>query len=260
MLQASLQVLSAACLCPIFPTTERERWTRNRQTKYEEDLVYWLLGIFDVHMPLIYGEGRERALKRLLGFQHNDFSVAFSLFDVPETQYSVAREEELAEMHEKLMSDGSRRVVVLHGLGGIGKTQIAVMYAKRYRDEYSAIFWLNIKDEVSIQQSFTKVARQILRQHHNASRLSAIDLQQDHKEVTEAVKAWPCQPGNTRWLLIFDNFDNPRSACGNNDMGIDIHRFLPEAYQGPVISHYNLSCERGIDNIIMPHSSLRPTC
>lgn len=161
--------------------------------------------------------------------------MTFSLSDAPEIQQFVAREKELAEMREKLMSDGSRRTVVLHGLGGIGKTQTAVAYAKRYRDEYSAIFWLNIKDKVSIQQSFTKVARQISKQHHNTSYPSAVDLQQNDEKVNEAVKAWLSLPGNTRWLLIFDNLDNPRTTNSNDDTGIDIQRFLPEAYQGSVI-------------------------
>lgn len=48
-----------------FPVSEREAWIRGRQTKYEEDMVYSLFGIFDVHMPLIYGEGREKAQRRL---------------------------------------------------------------------------------------------------------------------------------------------------------------------------------------------------
>lgn len=48
-----------------FTVSEREAWIRNRQTKYEEDMAYSLFGIFDVHMPLIYGEGREKAQRRL---------------------------------------------------------------------------------------------------------------------------------------------------------------------------------------------------
>lgn len=138
-------------------------------------------------------------------------------------------------MRTNLNADGSRRVVVLHGLGGIGKTQLAVAYAKRYRDEYSAIFWFNIKDEASIQQSFVKVAKQIMRQHPEDSRLSAVDMQQNQEETTEAVKAWLSLPGNTRWLLIYDNLDNPTLASHAEDAGIDIHRFLPTAYQGSII-------------------------
>ena len=80
----------------------------------------------------------------------------------------MAREDELRDIHEVLRGDGSRRTVVLHGLGGIGKTQLAVAYAKRHKDNYSAIFWLNIKDEDSLKQSFAKVARQILQEHPSA--------------------------------------------------------------------------------------------
>ena len=48
-----------------FSAKERISWAANRQTKREEDEAYSLLGIFDIHMPLIYGEGREKALSRL---------------------------------------------------------------------------------------------------------------------------------------------------------------------------------------------------
>jgi hypothetical protein len=48
-----------------FSVTERMSWVERRQTKREEDMVYSLLGIFKVHMPLIYGEGRDNALARL---------------------------------------------------------------------------------------------------------------------------------------------------------------------------------------------------
>jgi hypothetical protein len=43
---------------------ERMSWAANRRTTRQEDAAYSLLGIFDIHMPLIYGEGR-KAMKRL---------------------------------------------------------------------------------------------------------------------------------------------------------------------------------------------------
>ncbi|RYP05879.1 hypothetical protein DL765_009689 [Monosporascus sp. GIB2] len=49
-----------------FSVNERLSWTENRQTKLEEDKAYSLLGIFDVHIPLIYGEGMARAFQRLM--------------------------------------------------------------------------------------------------------------------------------------------------------------------------------------------------
>jgi hypothetical protein len=48
-----------------FSVAERMLWTERRETKRKEDKAYSLLGIFDVYMPLIYGEGRESAFKRL---------------------------------------------------------------------------------------------------------------------------------------------------------------------------------------------------
>lgn len=44
---------------------ERMSWMGQRKTKREEDMAYSLLGIFDVYMPLIYGEGRKKAFARL---------------------------------------------------------------------------------------------------------------------------------------------------------------------------------------------------
>jgi hypothetical protein len=48
-----------------FTIVERISWTARRESKREEDASYCLLGIFDVHMPVIYGEGRNNAFTRL---------------------------------------------------------------------------------------------------------------------------------------------------------------------------------------------------
>lgn len=169
-----------------------------------------------------------------VGIKNEDFSVPFSLSTVSETQQFVAREDELRDIHEALSGDGSRRTVVLYGLGGIGKTQLAVAYAKRYKDNYSAIFWLNIKDEDSLKQSFAKVAKQILREHPSASRLSSVDIK-NLDEIIDAVKAWQGLPYNTRWLMICDNYDNPKLASNKDITALDITKYLPEAYQGSVL-------------------------
>jgi hypothetical protein len=48
-----------------FDVAKRFSWAANRQTTEEEDGAYCLFGIFGVHLPLIYGEGKENALERL---------------------------------------------------------------------------------------------------------------------------------------------------------------------------------------------------
>ncbi|KAK4656838.1 HNWD NOD-like receptor pc14 [Podospora pseudocomata] len=48
-----------------FSVHDRMAWMKQRNTTREEDMAYSLFGIFDVHLPLIYGEGKEKALERL---------------------------------------------------------------------------------------------------------------------------------------------------------------------------------------------------
>ncbi len=48
-----------------FSVQERKSWAENRQTTIEEDAVYSLLGIYGVTIPLVYGEGRANATRRV---------------------------------------------------------------------------------------------------------------------------------------------------------------------------------------------------
>ena len=93
-----------------------------------------------------------------------------------------------------------------------------------------AIFWLNIKDEDSLKQSFAKLAKQISREHPSASRLSNVDTNENVDEVVDAVKAWLSLPNNTRWLTIYNNYDNPKLSSRRDPTAVDIRKFLPESY------------------------------
>ncbi|KAH9224310.1 P-loop containing nucleoside triphosphate hydrolase protein [Leptodontidium sp. 2 PMI_412] len=221
-----------------FSVTERMSWAASRETYRQEDKAYSLLGIFDVNMPLIYSEGKDKAMQRLReeiekaskGFKREDFAITFSLSDVPDVEHFVARKAELVEIHKALSGDGSRRTVVLHGLGGIGKTQLAATYTKRHKDSYSAIFWLNINNKDTLKQNYP-----------SATRLSNIDTNQSLDEVVDAVKAWLSLCNNTRWLMIYDNYDNPKLPSKTDPTAVDISKFLPESYQGSIIITTRLS-------------------
>jgi hypothetical protein len=49
----------------VLSVAERMSWAAHRQTTREEDIAYCLLGIFNINMPLLYGEGQTRAFGRL---------------------------------------------------------------------------------------------------------------------------------------------------------------------------------------------------
>jgi hypothetical protein len=62
--QHKVPALQGAALSE-FDVNERMSWAWDRETKRPEDRAYSLLGIFGIHMPLIYGEGMFNALSRL---------------------------------------------------------------------------------------------------------------------------------------------------------------------------------------------------
>jgi hypothetical protein len=47
------------------PIAQRMRWASTRNATRDEDIAYSLMGLFDVHMPIIYGEGAKKAFRRL---------------------------------------------------------------------------------------------------------------------------------------------------------------------------------------------------
>ncbi len=60
-----VQALQQLASLSQFSTEQRMSWAKNRVTTIEEDQAYCLLGIFDVYLPLIHGEGKENAFRRL---------------------------------------------------------------------------------------------------------------------------------------------------------------------------------------------------
>ena len=85
----------------------------------------------------------------------------------------------------------------ISGLGGIGKTQTAIEYAYRFRENYQAVLWARADTRDNLVLDYVALARllQLPEQH-----------QQDQPRIVEAVKRWLCE--HQRWLLILDNADD----------------------------------------------------
>lgn len=75
-----------------FSVMERMSWIEKRGTARKEDKACSLLGIFDIYMPLIYGEGRDNAFKRLRE-EIDKFSKGHSFHVVPESKSLVSERE-----------------------------------------------------------------------------------------------------------------------------------------------------------------------
>lgn len=143
----------------------------------------------------------------------------------------MGRKLELADIQNALQGDEFRRkVVCLHGLGGIGKTQLAIGFAKEHQHRYTAAFWLNGKDEDTLKKSFADIAK----------RLSNADLSSDSQEtdadhIVEIIKKWLSIKGNTRWIMIFDNVDNPKLPNVKDPLAYDVRSYFPHADHGSIL-------------------------
>ena len=117
-----------------FDVNERFSWAKTRQTTREEDCAYCLLGIVGCHLPLIYGEGKEGALKRLKkemqgGKRIGQIRSWLSAPD-PSMNYLKARKQQQPgtglwllqnEKFKKWKEDAASRLW-LYGIPGCGKT------------------------------------------------------------------------------------------------------------------------------------------
>ncbi|EHK49666.1 hypothetical protein TRIATDRAFT_280830 [Trichoderma atroviride IMI 206040] len=190
------------------------------------------------------------------------FKLPFYLPEISRISKFIAREEELTRMHEALQSAAQRRrVAVLHGLGGIGKTQLAIEYSDRYRKDYSTSVWLDARDETTINQSLLRLATRIDSHGASVNYISAAVQGKDQTQIVAAVKRWFEEPENNYWLIIYDNYDHPNleiAGTKNKDcsplpkektpradsVGLegeatsepyDIRKYLPEADHGAII-------------------------
>jgi hypothetical protein len=127
--QVSVEALEGSLALREISVQKRMSWIGERQTTREEDAAYCLLGIFDVHMPLIYGEGGKKAFNRLRKEireqctgpdELNQKSMCKPIFNVPFAPDAdfVDRPDILAWVRQKLSWPGARAALV--GLGGVG--------------------------------------------------------------------------------------------------------------------------------------------
>ncbi len=164
----------------------------------------------------------------------------FSLKGIPVLDSFVARDAEMDRLAEILLYNSAYKtrgkVCVLHGLGGIGKTQLAAEFARKYQNNYSAVFWIDGSSKEKLKQRIANLANQ-LPQHQLMERARSY-AQQPHQELDGAVEdvlLWFSQPLNNKWLLIFDNVNRAYSAEPEDPEAFDIKEYLPEADQGSVL-------------------------
>jgi transcriptional regulator with XRE-family HTH domain len=113
----------------------------------------------------------------------------------------TGRDGLLAAVRERLLAGGAAVVQALHGMGGVGKTQLAVEYAHRFAASYELAWWINAEQAglIGDQVAALGVA------------LGCIDAGAEIATVRAVVLAelW----ARARWLLVFDNAEDPAEVA-----------------------------------------------
>ncbi|MFS2291694.1 MAG: FxSxx-COOH system tetratricopeptide repeat protein, partial [Actinomadura sp.] len=120
----------------------------------------------------------------------------------PRNKNFTGRADLLERLHQGL---GGRVTAVLphalHGLGGVGKTQMAVEYAHRYQSNYELVWWIPADQPVLVRSSLASLAPSL-----GLPSASVSGVEEAANAVLEALRRG--EP-YASWLLIFDNADEP---------------------------------------------------
>jgi tetratricopeptide (TPR) repeat protein len=130
----------------------------------------------------------------------------------------AGRDEDLADLHTALLG-GKGVPVALHGLGGIGKTRLAIEYAWSREAVYSALLFVSASDGAALNAGFAGLtAFEILD-------LPEKEARDDATKIT-AVLRW--LEANPTWLMILDNVDDRAAVAG-------VAKLMPRLKGGHVI-------------------------
>jgi Cdc6-like AAA superfamily ATPase len=141
----------------------------------------------------------------------------------------VGRQTELEQLRIWLTPRPKRQnVVALYGLGGMGKTQLSIHFARRFVDTYSSIFWLNAQDESTLKAGLVKIAAQVLEE-------PSVNNSSEEEQIVQQMRQWFSRPDNDEWLVIFDNYDNPRVPRITSTTSYDIRDYFPHRVQGSIL-------------------------
>ncbi|KAF8334572.1 P-loop containing nucleoside triphosphate hydrolase protein, partial [Amanita rubescens] len=106
---------------------------------------------------------------------------------------------------------GQRKIILLHGLGGIGKTQICLKFIEENPDLFSDIFWIDASSEKTVEIVLTQIS-------------STNSTSPDGRPSARSALDWISQRPN--FLMVYDGVDEHYSVIGN---------FLPPGNGGNII-------------------------
>jgi tetratricopeptide (TPR) repeat protein len=119
----------------------------------------------------------------------------------------TGRRDLLLVLHQQLTDSSNHTALLphaLHGLGGVGKTQLAIEYVWQYSSQYDLICWVPAEDTAQVRATLAELGQ----------KMGLPDLPDDvRRAVNVVLDALRTNPTGLRWLLVFDNADQPKDLA-----------------------------------------------
>ena len=120
----------------------------------------------------------------------------------PRNAHFTGRDGMLAELRRRLrVGKGTLVVQALYGLGGVGKTQLALEYAHRFAADYQLVWWIDAEQPVLIPEQLAALA-------------ARLGLPPGPTVAATVERLIAELRGRAGWLLIFDNAERPADIAG----------------------------------------------
>ncbi|KAK7927522.1 kinesin light chain [Apiospora marii] len=146
-------------------------------------------------------------------------------------QSFVGREETLAWLLDRIypstQANDCQRTII-EGLGGVGKTQIALEAAYRFRERYPdcSVFWVPVVSMTAFENAYREIGQA----------LSLQAVEDDKADVRALVKAALSRQSAGNWLMVIDNADDGDLLIGNGDGGdASVKSALPFSPKGSIL-------------------------
>ncbi|KAK4678495.1 hypothetical protein QC764_308170 [Podospora pseudoanserina] len=151
--------------------------------------------------------------------QDDTFSVPY-----PRNNNFVGRSDILAKLHQLWCNSTSQTPVALCGLGGIGKTQIAIEFTYRIQRTYPniSVFWVHASNHERFREAYTAIAQKYRIPGHEDPKA----------EVLPLVKSWLESQVCGQWIMAIDNADDLELFFNRNG---GLGRYLPECAHGTIL-------------------------
>jgi hypothetical protein len=144
----------------------------------------------------------------------------------PRNNRFVGRDGTLDTLQQMLFIRKECQKAAIVGLGGVGKTQVALQlayWAKKHRPEYS-IFWVPALSGASFEQAYTEMARKLPLQKDSAD-----------EDPKDSVRRYLSSEAAGPWLLVVDNADDMDILFDSSDMPGGLEEYLPVSEDGLVL-------------------------